>query len=111
MRYMSFMLTTDQIRNRTKTVTRRLKWNKLQPGDLLHACVKCMGLKPGEKVQKLAVIRVKSVHNEPLHDITLEDVRKEGFPLLDTTGFIDMFCKNMTCESHALVNRIEFEYV
>ena len=52
-RNMSFSLTTDQVRNRTKTVTRRLGWWKnkhgkrlLQVGDIVNACVKCMGLQP-----------------------------------------------------------------
>ena len=60
-RNMSFMLTTEQIRNRTKTVTRRLGWQFLKTGDVLNACVKCQGLKPGETVERLCQIRVTSV--------------------------------------------------
>lgn len=45
---MSFSHTTDQILNRTKTVTRRLGWENLQPGDRFWAVKKAMGLKRGE---------------------------------------------------------------
>ena len=50
-RNMSFMITTEQIKNRTKTVTRRLGWNFLKPGEVVNACEKCRGLKAGQKVQ------------------------------------------------------------
>jgi len=42
-RCMSFSMTTDAVRNRTKTVTRRLGWNFLKPGDLLWAVEKGWG--------------------------------------------------------------------
>lgn len=57
MRNISFQLTTEAIRNRTKTVTRRLNWLNLKPGDLLQGCEKCMGRRHGEPLVKLAVIR------------------------------------------------------
>lgn len=60
-RNISFALTTEQIRNRTKTVTRRLGWKNLKVGQVLNACVKCMGLKPGEQIQRLGQIRVVDV--------------------------------------------------
>lgn len=86
MRNMSFQLTTEQIRNRSKTVTRRLGWRKLKVGELVQACVKCMGLRKGEKLEKLAVIKVKSVRFEPLFEITDDDVRREGFRRMCRTG-------------------------
>jgi hypothetical protein len=52
-RLMSFAHTTDQIRNRTKTVTRRNGWADLKPGELFWAVEKAMGLKPGEKVKRV----------------------------------------------------------
>jgi hypothetical protein len=64
MRNISFMLTTDQIRSRTKTVTRRTGWANLVPGQLLRGVGKDMGLKAGEKDKELAVIRVVSVRPE-----------------------------------------------
>ncbi len=111
MRNISFMLTTDQIRNRTKTVTRRLGWKSLQPGTRLMGVVKGMGLKPGETVERLGEIVVVSATREPLNAITREDVAREGFPHRDVADFIRMFCEHMDCEPDAEVTRIEFEYV
>lgn len=110
MRNISFALTTEQIRNRTKTVTRRLGWKNLKPGTLLQACVKCMGLKPGEKIEKLCVIRVTKVDRVELFWITDEDVEREGFPGKGWEWFIDLFCSNMHCHPTTEVTRIEFEY-
>lgn len=115
-RNISFALTTDQIRNRTKTVTRRLGWKNLKKGDILNACVKCMGLKKGEKPEKLCQIRVVDVEFEPLWALagtpygTLE-ARKEGFPAMTGKEFVSMFCENMRCQPETEVTRIEFEYL
>ena len=110
-RNMSFMLTTKQINDRTKTVTRRLGWWTLKPGDILNACEKCLGLKKGEKVKKICQIRVVSVSDEPLSNINYEDCLKEGFPLMRPIEFISMFVKEMKCHPQTNVNRIEFEYI
>lgn len=120
-RNISFALTTNQIKNRTKTVTRRLGWKNLKAGDILNACVKCMGLKPGEKIERLGQIRVVSVRREslsamdqpsdcPLNYGTTE-AQKEGFPHLSGCEFVTMFCENMGCKDTEEVTRIEFEYV
>lgn len=108
---MSFALTTDQIRNRAKTVTRRLGWWKLQPGDIITACVKVMGLKKGERVEKLVQIRVIDVRSEPLNAITKADCEKEGFPKWEPERFVEMFAEANKCPHDATVNRIEFEYM
>jgi len=50
------MLTTSQIKNKPKTVTRRLGWWYLQPGNIINAVEKGMGLKKGEKVKKICQI-------------------------------------------------------
>lgn len=116
-RNMSFSLTTDQIRNKTKTVTRRKGWSTLQPGDELTACVKCMGLKRGEKLQKLARLRVVSVRQEQLADMLRErfygdyEAVLEGFPKMTGAEFVAMFCKHMGGDENQKVNRIEFEYL
>ena len=96
---------------RTKTVTRRLKWLDLKAGDTLQGCVKCMGLKPGEKIQKLAVIKVVSVRREKLCDITDEECVLEGFPDMDASDFIVMFCDHMGVGAQTEVTRIEFKYL
>jgi hypothetical protein len=110
-RNMSFSLTTEQIRNRTKTVTRRRGWKFLKPGDLLNACVKCMGLKPGEQVEKLAVVRVVMVTQEELQVCTDSDAAREGFPKMTGAEFVEMFCRHMGGKPSQIVRRIEFEYV
>ena len=46
-RNMSFALTTEQFKARTKTVTRRFGWWFLKPGDVVRGVEKAMGLKPG----------------------------------------------------------------
>jgi hypothetical protein len=118
MRNMSFMLTTQQIRDRTKKVTRRVGWWNLKPGDLVCAVVKGMGLRKGEKVERLCTIRIVSTKPELLNEMLLRDlygrseVILEGFPNLTPTGFVRMFCESHSkCTPTTMVNRIEFEYV
>jgi hypothetical protein len=110
-RNMSFMLTTEQVRNRTKTVTRRLGWWNIKDGEILNACVKCQGLKKGEKVERICQIRVLNHRGECLYHINNEEVVKEGFPDGDQGKFIDMFCSHNKCTIYEVVNRIEFEYL
>lgn len=116
-RNMSFMLTTDQIRNRTKTVTRRLGWQNLKPGEVLNACVKCMGLKRGEKIEKIATIRVVHVQRERLGKMTWNklygctEARLEGFPQLNGDQFVALFRRHTKALLTDDVTRIEFEYV
>ncbi len=115
-RNISFSLTTNQIRKRTKTVTRRLGWLHIKNGDVLNACVKCMGLKPGEQIERLGQIRVVSVRREPLTSMWLEpygtiEAKDEGFPDMTGAEFVLMFCRHMNCDEAKEVTRIEFEYV
>ena len=110
-RNMSFMLTTDQVRNKTKTVTRRLGWWFLKPGDILNACVQCQGIKKGEKIEKICQIRIVKTVKESLFWVFDDDCVKEGFPEMISEDFIKMFCKEMKCDSSIKVNRIEFEYI
>jgi hypothetical protein len=119
MRNISFALTTDQIRAGTKTVTRRMGWRNLTPGTLLQPVKKGMGLKPGEKIERLrGPVRVYSVRFEPLSRMTefpiyghLECVN-EGFPDFSPQRFVEMFCESHKgCTPDSVVTRIEFEYV
>ncbi len=110
-RNMSFMLTTEQIKNKSKTVTRRIGWRFLKPGDILNACEKCQGLKKGERINKLCQIRVISVDKVALHEISHADCFREGFPNMHPSEFVSMFRKEMKCGLATNVNRIEFEYV
>ncbi|QMI49717.1 hypothetical protein [Burkholderia sp. MBR-1] len=122
MRNISFMLTQHQIRGRTKTVTRRVGWEKLKAGELLRGVEKGMGLKAGEKVVPLATIRVLSARREPLSAMTadinygLEECVKEGFgehPTLRWPGeFVEFFIgSHRGCSLDTIVTRIEFEYL
>ena len=115
-RNMSFSLTTEQIRNRTKTVTRRLGWKHLSPGEIVNACVKCQGLKPGETIERLAEVRVISVRRESLEELMFtsygkEEAAKEGFPGMTGHEFVEMFCDHMRVTPPTEVTRIEFEYL
>lgn len=117
MRSISFALTTEQIRNRTKTVTRRVNWRNLKPGTVLQGVVKCMGLRKGEPQEKLAVIVVTKVEREPLNLMSLaenygdREAVKEGFPHLEGYQFVNMFAENMGVKQSDEVTRIEFRYV
>ncbi len=109
-RNMSFALTTEQFKNRTKTVTRRLGWKFLKTGDVLMGVEKCQGIKKGELV-RLGLIEIISVRREPLGFITKNEVVLEGFPKMYTGDFVDMFCKHMKCDITTEVTRIEFKYL
>jgi len=121
MQNMNFWLTTEQIRNHGKDVTRRLRWWNARPGQLLSAVVKGIGLKKGEKVVKITTIRIVSTRAEPLHALTdnleygLSECRREGFGNHPTLwwppNFVAWFCKWHGIDDIWPVNRIEFEYV
>jgi hypothetical protein len=115
MRNMSFSLTTEAVRRREKTVTRRLGWKNLKPGTYLQAVEQAQGLKKGEHVVPICKIRVVSVTPERLGDILayflpMYELRKEGFPNTTLAEFITMFMDANHCTTDTMVNRIEFEY-
>lgn len=111
-RLMSFSHTIDQIHDRTKTVTRRLGWRTLRPGQRVWAVRKAMGLRLGEKVERLSLLEVVSNRRERLYDITDDDVAREGFPEKNRKEFIAMFRRiNRGMPRFAYVSRIEFKYV
>jgi hypothetical protein len=108
---MSFSMTKAQLLDGSKTVTRRLGWGKLKPGDRLLAVSKCMGLKKGEKADVYGVIEVVSVRAERLCLMMPTDCAREGFPKADVKEFVRMFCATMGCKPTDMVNRIEFRRV
>jgi len=110
-RNISFAMTTEQIQNRSKDVTRRFGWWFLKEGDRLNGVKKSMGLKKGEKIERLCLIEVVSVRKEPLDAITQEDVIREGFPDWTPQDFIDFLVKHYSCDPDKPVNRIEFRYI
>lgn len=122
MKNMSFSLTTPQFCDRQKVVTRRNGWWDLKPGDLLCGVLKGMGLKPGEQIERLAIIVVVSAVPEPLRRMT--DDLDYGFKEIALEGFADhpqfgwpstwvpMFCEHHKgCTPDSLINRIEFRFV
>lgn len=109
---MSFSMTTQQIYDRTKTVTRRFAWWGLRPGVRIQACVKCMGLKKGETIEKLAVIEVVKSTNEALDAISKDECAREGFPDMEPAEFVEMLLShNKGKIPRSTVNRIEFKYI
>jgi len=111
MRNMSFSETTAQIRDSSKTVTRRLGWTFIRPGDVVMACVKCQGLKKGQKVEKIRPLLITQASRERLDEITFDEVRKEGFRGHACGYFINMFCRTNKCRPNTIVTRIEFIYI
>lgn len=114
---MSFALTTDQIRQRRKTVTRRTGWTFLKPGDLVQAIEKGQGLKKGEKVKKLAVLRVERVSGEWMSDFLARpdaqhECAREGFPEMTPDEFYRFFRGSHKDPGldDLRVTRIEFSY-
>lgn len=92
-RLMAVSLTEAQVRDRTKTVTRRTGWRMLKPGDRLTFCRKVMGRRRGEPLDRIATVEVVSVRREPLDAITAADVAAEGFPAMTPAGFVAFFCR------------------
>lgn len=77
-RLMSVSFTEDAVVARRKTVTRRLGWRFLKPGDRLTLCRKVMGRKAGEPLVRLAEVEVISVRRESILAMTDGDVAREG---------------------------------
>ncbi len=111
MKNMSFALTVEQFRNETKTVTRRIGWNSLKPGDILYGVKKAMGLKKGEKIEKMGKIKILSVRKESILAISKSDVAKEGFPEWSRKKFIALIMNCYKLNLNSTINRIEFEYI
>ena len=109
MRIMSFHETTNQIRGRSKDVTRRLGWAVLWPGEKVQAVDQSPRLGKGYEV--LAIIEIIGVRTERLSRITQEDVVREGYPELTPEDFIEMFCMFAACKPDQIVQRIEFKYL
>lgn len=117
-RNISFSMTTEQFVSRTKDVTRRAGWLTLVPNVVLHGCEKCQGLKRGEKVKKLGLIKTVDVRREPLRrmidepEYGREEVIREGFPDLTPEQFVTMFCKgHFGCTPETVITRIEYAYM
>lgn len=117
MKNMSFALTIEPFRTRTKFVTRRIGWWRAKPGQRVMGIEKGQGLRRGEKVQRLGAIKIETVRQEELVELLRRpeygrvEVNREGFPDLTVEQFVDNFCRTHHCEEVAIVNRIEFSYL
>ena len=116
-RLMSCSATEQAVVDRTKTVTRRLGWRFLEPGDQLTLCRKVMGRKRAdgtvEPLVRLAEVTVESVVFEPLWMIAwrADDVAREGVPDVETpTAFIEFYSAAFSCNHETVITRIEWSY-
>jgi hypothetical protein len=119
-RLMSVALTEPQVVGRTKTVTRRLGWLNLKPGDRLTLCRKVMGRRAGEPLVRLAEVEVVSVRRERLDTITEEDIVREAVPhdhfwpavtAPSPNQWVTWFCDQMGVMPDTEVTRIEWRYL
>nr|VFK15039.1 MAG: Mu-like prophage protein gp16 [Candidatus Kentron sp. LPFa] len=106
-RNISCALTTQQVRDRTKTVTRRSGWRFVKAGDVLHLVEKTR-VTP---LVTIATVRVIDARREPLSAITDEDVIREGFPQWTARQFIDFYRKTFHVPEDEEVTRIEWAYL
>jgi hypothetical protein len=124
---MSVALTEQAVRERRKTVTRRIGWTNLKPGDRLTLCRKVMGRKRAdgtvEPLIRIAEVEVVGVRREQLWDLTDLDIAREcvdpqlfwehdtvtGQPTQAT--WVAWFCEQMGVQPDTWVTRIEWRYL
>lgn len=114
----SFSMTTSQFIDGSKDVTRRFGWWNVKEGDILNAVEKAMGLKKGEKIKSLGLIRVVSARKEPLNALLdetygVDEVRREGYPFGCKTGkdFAETLARKSGYVLESYCMRIEFERI
>jgi hypothetical protein len=111
-RLMAVSLTESQVRNRSKTVTRRTGWRMLRVGDQLTLCRKVMGRRRGEPLERIAAVEVTGIRRERLDAISAADVIAEGFPQMTPSEFVDFFCgTHRGCDPETEITRIEWRYL
>lgn len=118
---MSVAYTEPAVRDRTKTVTRRLGWLFAKPGDRVTLCRKVMGRKKGEPLVRICDVEIVDVRRESLallcdldgdRDYAREEVAREGFPDMDPGAFVlQFFTKAQGVSPVAEVTRIEWRYL
>lgn len=108
-RLMSVAETTEQVRARRKTVTRRLGWLFLKPGDTLSLVDR--NPRTGKPWNRIAEVEVVSVTRQPLWMLKRHDVRREGFPGWSDEQFIAFYCLSFGVTRTTTVTRIEWRYI
>ena len=122
-------MTTDAVRNRTKTVTRRAGWTFLEVGDRLTLCPKVQGRarythEGGERqkvvddLERICDVEVVDIRRERLDRMVLdiaygrEEVALEGFPGMQPGIFVrQFFVDAQGIQPSDLVTRIEWRYL
>tara|TARA_B100001123_G_C14794523_1_gene821828 strand:- start:289 stop:612 length:324 start_codon:yes stop_codon:yes gene_type:complete len=103
------MMTKNQLLSGSKTVTRRLGWKFLKPGDRVMACKQCQGLGKGGKIKRYGLIEIEQVWSERLGDITPTEILREGFPNMSVDEFVDYFIAgHKGCKRDTIITRIQF---
>lgn len=124
-RLISVAMTTDAVRDRSKTVTRRKGWWRdsrgrriIEPGDKLTLCEKVQGRKPGEPLVRICDVLVVNVRREPLSYLLggglypEVEVAHEGFPGMEPEEFVQRFfvdAQGMSPDDE--VTRLEWRYL
>lgn len=93
-RLMSVAKTPDSVRNRTKTVTRRLGWTFLEPGDVLTLC-------PADVIAE----------GVPVEVFDVREVLDDGTEQPPPWEWVRWFADEMGCGFDTVVTRIEFRYL
>lgn len=107
---MSVRETEAQVRDRSKTETRRLGWRFLEPGARLTLCPKVRGRRPGEELERLVEVEVTAVEQQRLWEISQEDVIAEGFPDWTPEQFVEFFCETFKVQPYVVVTVIRWRY-
>ncbi|MGV9838027.1 hypothetical protein ACWDUL_28035 [Nocardia niigatensis] len=115
-RLMAVSLTESQVRDRSKTVTRRMGWRNLRPGERLTLCRKVMGRRRAdgrvEPLVRIVDVEVLAVGRERLGAITPDEVVAEGFPEMTPAQFVEFFCgSHRGCTPDSTVTRIQWRYL
>lgn len=128
-RLMSVAYTEDAVRARTKTVSRRMGWVFLKPGERVTLCRKVMGRKPGEPLERLAEVEIVSVQRVRLCDMDPGDIALEAvdpakwwdrplMPQMEISNrvapvelWVSWFAETMRCRITDPVTRIEWRYL
>jgi hypothetical protein len=109
---MAVSLTEQQVRDRTKTVTRRTGWRMLRVGDQITLCKKVMGRRRGEPLDRITDVEVTGIRRERLDAITPDDVTAEGFPGMTVGEFVAFFCgSHRGCTPETEITRIQWRYI
>ncbi|MEV6073391.1 hypothetical protein AB0L82_43175 [Nocardia sp. NPDC052001] len=115
-RLMAVSLTEPQVRDRSKTVTRRTGWRNLRAGQRITLCRKVMGRRRRdgsvEPLVRITDVEILEVTPERLADITRDEVVAEGFPEMNPQEFVEFFCRtHRGCTPDSTVTRIQWRYL